>query len=484
MLTNLEYFLPEIFLATAALSALIVGAYDQRNAVLKCYGIALATMVAAILILLLNTQKVVSLWHNQIVYDDFAWLLKLAILGSAILVMLAIRQSIFTDAIAQPELPVLILLAVLGMMIMVSAQTFLTLFIGLELQSLSLYVLTTLRRDDIRSSEAGMKYFLLGALSTGIMLYGISFVYGTVGSVNFFAIADFLNTTATIPLTIYLGFVFILAGLVFKISVAPFHMWTPDVYEGAPTSVTAFLATVPKIAAFGMIVRVLSQPFAAMVSQWQILIVVLAIVTMIVGAFAALAQRNIKRLIAYSAIGNMGYALMALVVVTPDSVQAGLIYVFIYTLTTIGIFACLLTIQRRGLVIEEISDLAGLTKTFPGTTFVMAFLLFSMAGIPPLAGFLGKLYVFQVAIAAKLYVMAFVGIATSVISAAYYLWIIKTMVMDEISDALNAGDVPQSRPLNTVVVMGAVTGGLGLFFLKPSVMVSLILTAVASLFLR
>ena len=292
LFNNIEYLFPELVIGLAALVSLIIGVYNKRDAVLKSYNFSLISLILALAILVMSTDNTVRLMHEELIYDQFAWLLKVVILITAILVVASMRQSIFTDSIALPELPVLILLAVLGMMIMVSAQTFLSLFMGLELQSLALYVLAAMRRDDSKASEAGMKYFILGALSTGIMLYGVTFIYGIVGSLNFVAIVDYFTRITQVPLPIYIGLVFILAGLLFKISVAPFHMWTPDVYEGTPTSITAFLASVPKIAAFGMIVRLLAQPFVTLAPQWQTMIAIIAMFTMILGAFAALTQKK------------------------------------------------------------------------------------------------------------------------------------------------------------------------------------------------
>jgi NADH-quinone oxidoreductase subunit N len=315
-------------------------------------------------------------------------------------------------------------------MLMASANDMLSLYVGLELQSLALYVLAAFNRDNAKSSESGLKYFVLGALSSGILLFGISLVYGITGATNFDTIAVALKAGATSPVML-VGFVFILAGLAFKISAAPFHMWVPDVYEGAPTSVTAFFAAVPKVAAFALLLRVLFTAFEPITVSWQPIIMILAVFSMIIGSFAALRQTNIKRLMAYSSIGHVGYALVGVAAGTQAGIQGVLVYLSIYFIMTLGVFAIILSMRQEGGQLENISDLAGVGKTQPVVALSLAILMFSMAGVPPLAGFFGKFYVFMAAVQQGLYPLAVVGVMLSAVSAYYYLRIIKIAYFDE-----------------------------------------------------
>jgi NADH-quinone oxidoreductase subunit N len=362
----------------------------------------------------------------------------LAMTGSAVAIVLSGR-FMTRAGMAKFEYPVLILMATLGMMMMISANDLISLYMGLELQSLALYVVAAINRDDAKSSEAGLKYFVLGALSSGMLLYGASLVYGFTGATQFSAIAASLQDSGS-SLGIIFGLVFIIAGLAFKVSAVPFHMWTPDVYEGAPTPVTAFFAAAPKIAAMALFLRVLTGPFAAIVHDWQQIVVFVSLASMVLGAFAAIGQSNIKRLLAYSSIGHMGFALVGLAAGNEEGVRGVVIYMMIYLFTTIGVFACVLAMRRQGKQVEQISDLAGLARTNKGLAFVLSMLMFSLAGIPPLAGFFGKLFVFMAAVKAGLWLLAIVGVVASVVGAFYYLRIIKTIYFDEPTEAFDAMD--------------------------------------------
>ncbi len=402
-------------------------------------------------------------FNGQYISDKFAVFSKMLILlGAGLTVMLSFGYN-KREGTGAFEMPILLMFAVLGMLIMVSANNFITLYLGLELQSLSLYIVAAFRRDNLRSSEAGLKYFVLGALSSGLLLYGISLVYGYSGSVDFgvleTVIADNLSGAAAPPLGLVVGLVFVLSGLAFKISAVPFHMWTPDVYEGAPTPVTSFFAVAPKIAAIALIARVLIGPFGDLVAQWQQIVTVLAIASMALGAFAAIGQRNIKRLMAYSSISHMGYALVGLAAGSQKGIQAVLVYMAIYLFMNVGTFACILAMRRQGRMVEDIDDLAGLSKTNLGMASALAIFMFSMAGIPPLAGFFGKLFVFLAAVESGLVVLAVIGLLASVVAAFYYLRVIKLMFFDE---PVESFDRPAGSEITSIMTLSAIVT---LFFL-------------------
>src|SRR5262249_36630384 len=371
------------------------------------------------------------------------------------------------------EYPVLILLATTGMLMLISAADLIALYLGLELMSLSLYVVAAIDRDNVRSTEAGLKYFVLGALSSGMLLYGASLIYGFTGTVTFSGIAQAAGSGG-IGLTF--GLVFLFAGLCFKVSAVPFHMWTPDVYEGAPTPVTAFFASAPKVAAIAIFMRVCIGAFPNIMVQWQQILVFVAIASMALGAFAAIGQRNIKRLMAYSSIGHMGFALVGLAAGTPEGIQGVLVYIAIYLTMTLGTFACILAMKRDGVAVEGIADLAGLAQTKPAMAFFLAMLLFSLAGVPPLAGFFAKLYVFLAAIKAGLYGLAVIGVLASVVGAYYYLAIVKVMYFDEPAPAFE----PMRGELKAVLgIMGLANL---LFFVFPGPLVDAAAAAAKSLF--
>jgi NADH-quinone oxidoreductase subunit N len=377
------------------------------------------------------------------------------------------------------EFPILILFATLGMMLMISANDLIALYIGLELQSLSLYIVAAFRRDAVRSTEAGLKYFVLGALSSGLLLYGASMVYGFTGGTGFEAIAAGIAGygPGALPIGVLIGLVFIAAALAFKVSAVPFHMWTPDVYEGAPTPVTAFFSAAPKIAAIALLLRVFVGPFGELASSWNQIILFISIASMAFGAFAAIGQRNIKRLLAYSSIGHVGYALVGLAAATPEGVRGVLIYMALYMVMTVGAFAAVLTMRQKGQMVEEIADLAGLSKTNPAMAALIGIFMFSMAGIPPFSGFFAKVYVFLPAINAGLYGLAIVGMLSSVVGAYYYVRIVKLMYFDEPAEAL---DRPIGREIGAVIgASGVITA---LFFAYPAPILSGAQAAAAALF--
>jgi NADH-quinone oxidoreductase subunit N len=409
--------------------------------------------------------------------DKFAGFMKLMILTGLIAsVALSVRYLV-EEGMERFEFPVLIIFAGIGMMMMVSANNLLALYMGLELQSLSLYVLAAFHRNSLRSSEAGIKYFVLGALSSGMLLFGVSLIYGFTGSLDFEVIGRTLGGLEVVPLGATFGLVFILAGFAFKISAVPFHMWTPDVYQGAPSAVTALFAIVPKIAAFALLMRLLFEPFAGLSDQWLQIVYFISLMSMVIGAFAGIAQENIKRLLAYSSIGNMGYALIGVVAGNAAGAGAVVLYLLIYMVMTIGVFAVVLSMRRQGMGVYRISDLSGLSKTAPGLAYAMAILMFSMSGIPPAAGFFGKLVVFNAAVAEGYYVLATLGILTSVVAAYYYLRVIKVMFFDEPADVFDGG-MPFARRAVLLISILFVLG----FVIKPSVFVSSSFSAVASLF--
>lgn len=473
--------LPEITMAISAMLLLMVGVFLKKDAQNTVRPLANAAFLAVLALVLLTPQTRLEAFSGLFVSDVFSIVMKSLVLMGALVVSFASRRTVAQDGVDHFEYPVLMMLSTLGMMVMISANDLISLFIGLELQSLSLYVMTAMARKNTRASEAALKYFVLGALATGVLLYGCSLVYGFSGTTNFDSLERVFRGPEAIQMGAVIGFMFILAGLVFKISVVPFHMWTPDVYEGSPTSVTTFLAATPKIAGFALLMRVLMSPFFEMLPQWQMVLAGLAIATMVLGAFAALNQRNIKRLLAYSSIGHMGYALIGLVVGNEDGMRSSLIYMMLYLVMTMGAFACILNVCRTWKDVQEIKDLSGLARIRPGTAFIFGFLLFSMAGIPPMAGFLGKLYIFQSAVNAGFYYLAIIGVITSVVAAAYYLIVIKVMIMDQPTEAESAKSAKVSRDPVMSLVLGGVVASLILFFISPEVVIDIASAASASL---
>ena len=464
---------PEVVLMVGALALLMLGVFRVRLAVRAIDLAAIALLLgAAGLVLALPAGRMVG-FGGSFVLDDFARFLKvLALLGSAAAIAMSLD---YAETVRRQhfEYSVLILLSALGMMMLISAADLIALYLGLELMSLPLYVVAASHRTSLRSTEAGLKYFVLGALSSGMLLYGASLVYGFSGTVGFAGIAQ---AAAHGGAGLIIGLVFLFAGFCFKVSAVPFHMWTPDVYEGAPTPVTAFFAAAPKVAAIAMFVRTTIVAFPGIAAQWQQILVFVAIASMLLGAFAAIGQRNIKRLMAYSSIGHMGYALIGLAAGTAEGVQGVLIYMAIYLTMTLGVFAVILAMRRSTGMVESIDQLSGLARTHPAMAFFLAMLLFSMAGIPPLAGFFAKFYVFLAAIKAGLFALAVVGVLASVVGAYYYLAIVKLMYFDEAVEGFHA------MPVELRLVLGICALFNILFFVYPGPLVSVARAAAHSLF--
>jgi NADH-quinone oxidoreductase subunit N len=428
--------LPEIVLACGAMLMLMLGVFVGERSGRFVNSLCILVLVAAAAALIAVPVGQHALFSGSLVLDDYARFLKmLTLIGSAGALILSLdwlaveRQQRF-------EYGALFLLATLGMLVLISAADLIALYLGLEMMSLSLYVVAASNRENVRSTEAGLKYFVLGALSSGMLLYGASLIYGFTGTIEFAGIARATEQGASIGLIF--GLVFLFVGFCFKISAVPFHMWTPDVYEGAPTPVTAFFAAAPKVAGMAIFVRAAITAFPGIVHDWQQIVTFVSIASMALGAFAAIGQRNIKRLMAYSSIGHMGFALVGLAAATSAGVQGVLIYMAIYVAMTLGSFAVILSMRRGGVFVENISDLAGLARTHPTIAFFFAMLMFSLAGIPPLAGFFAKFYIFLAAIDAGLYALAVIGVLTSVVGAFYYLMIVKTMYFDEPAQSFDA----------------------------------------------
>lgn len=469
-LPSLAPLLPEIMLAAGAMALLMIGAYGRD--------VTRAVNILAILILLAAALAAATVpggttMNGSIVVDSFARFMKvIAFVASAVAIVMSLNYQT-VEKQKTFEYAVLILLSTTGMGMLISAADLIALYLGLELMSLALYVVAASNRDSVKSTEAGLKYFVLGALSSGMLLYGCSLIYGFTGTVSFAGIA---KASAHGGVGLVFGLVFLFAGLCFKVSAVPFHMWTPDVYEGAPTPVTAFFAAAPKIAGIAIFVRVATTAFPGIVPQWQQIVVFVAIASMVLGAFAAIGQRNIKRLLAYSSIGHMGFALVGLAAGTAEGVQGVLIYMAIYLAMTLGTFCVVLAMRRSDGAVENISDLAGLARTHPGLAFFLGLLMFSLAGIPPLAGFFAKYYVFLAAINAGLYALAVIGVVASVVGAYYYLLIVKTMYFDEPVE----GFVPMPGELKAVL---GITGLFTLlFFVYPAPLLNAAIVAAKSLF--
>ncbi|HVI52267.1 MAG TPA: NADH-quinone oxidoreductase subunit NuoN [Candidatus Sulfotelmatobacter sp.] len=436
-LPNLLPALPELFMAAAALLLLLLGVFAKKDNTAGIAALTVGVMIfAAAMVPAAGAAHAVT-FNGMFVVDAFAVFTKLLVLAASALSLCMSVNWMRKEGTERFEFPVMVLFATLGMMMMISANNLISLYLGLELQSLSLYVLAASQRDNAKATEAGLKYFVLGSLASGLLLYGASLVYGFAGTTGFDALAHAFEHGA--PVGVVVGVVFILAALAFKISAVPFHMWTPDVYEGAPTPVTALFAVAPKIAAFSLLVRLMVGPFGEMAHQWQQVVIVVSAASMILGSFAAINQRNIKRLMAYSSIGHVGYALMGLATGDQVGIRGLLIYLAIYLFMNVGAFAVILSMRLKGRLMENIDDLAGLSKTHPAMALWMAVFMFSMAGVPPMAGFWGKFYVFMAAMDKGLLALAIIGVLTSVVGAFYYLRIIKVMYFDEPVEALDRG---------------------------------------------
>lgn len=467
----------ELFICLSALILLLAGVWRGDKSALDVTGLSTIVLVLAACVTYQNldvTPTVVM--SGMLLVNPFTAFMKLLVLVSSALVLVLVIGEMKIDKQPRFEFPILVLLSVLGMMLMISANNLIALYMGIELMSLALYVLAAFNRDNLRSSEAGLKYFVLGAIASGMLLYGASLIYGFTGTTDFAALAALFGKAAMIPVGVTIGLVMIIIGLCFKVSAVPFHMWTPDVYEGAPTPVTAFFAAAPKIAGMALFMRVLLEPFGHLGAQWQQVIIFVSVASMLLGAFAALRQTNIKRLLAYSSIGHVGYALLGLAAMNAEGVQGIIIYLALYLLMSIGAFGVVLLMRRRGKPVEEIVDLAGLSRTHPKLALAMAIFMFSMAGIPPMAGFFGKFYVFTAAVQAHLYVPAVIGLLASVVAAYYYLRVVKLMYLDEATAPLD-----KEIGMEATLVLTLASVVTGLFFLYPTFLITMADAAAAAL---
>ncbi|GLQ57737.1 NADH-quinone oxidoreductase subunit NuoN [Devosia nitrariae] len=473
-LASLAPAYPEIFLVLAALALLVAGVVlNKERSVVVTVGAIAALVVAGLLVIFQSPDGV--LFNGVFISDSFSRYMKALIVGGSAFALVLSYSNATENGVHKFEYAVLVLTATLGMMTMVSANDLMSVYVGLELQSLSLYVVAAIKRDSVKATEAGLKYFVLGALSSGMLLYGASLVYGFTGHTNLQEIVLAIATEGR-SIGLIFGIVFLLAGLAFKISAVPFHMWTPDVYEGAPTPVTAFFATAPKVAAMALLVRIVMDTFEPITRDWQQIIIFLSIASMVLAAFAAIGQRSIKRLIAYSSIGHVGFALVGLSSGTQVGVEGVAIYMAIYITMTVGLFACVLSVRTADGYVENIDEMAGLSRERPFVAAVMAILMFSLIGLPPLAGFFAKWHVFLAAIEAQLFVLAVIGVLASAVSAFYYLRVVKVMYFDEPVARFEA--VP--RELNVIM---AITGFLMIayYFTVGSPLASLAHTAAGSL---
>jgi NADH-quinone oxidoreductase subunit N len=471
---NWTIALPEIVLALCAMAILMIGVFLRRNAWSTSAMLSLAALVVTAVLVLAGEGGRATGFSGLFVVDAFAVFAKVLVLAAAGLSLFLALDWHRREGLARFEYPVLVLFAALGMMMMVSANDLMSLYVGLELASLSLYVTAAFARDDLRSTEAGLKYFTLGALASGLLLYGASLAYGYAGTTRFDGIAEALQAGPP-SMGLIVGLSFIAAGLAFKVSAVPFHMWTPDVYEGAPTPVTALFSVAPKAAAIALFLRVMAGPFAPALAQWQQIIVLISIASMLVGAFAAIAQSNIKRLMAYSSIGHVGYALIGLAAGDEAGIRGVLVYTAIYVVMNLGAFGCIVALRRDGVARERVEDFAGLARSAPLLALAMAVFMFSMAGIPPLAGFFGKLYVFVAAVNAGLWPLAVIGVLASVVSAFYYLRIVKVMYFDASEGAVDP------RPLALSLVVAATGAATALFAVLPGPLLGAAAAAARSL---
>jgi len=463
---DLNFIYPELFISLTIMFLLLLGVF-KKNSQNLIHNISVGSLlITGVLIYNNRIEENIFLFNSSYVVDDLSLFMKiLTVVGGAFVLLISTKYlKIFKIFLI--EYPILILSSILGMMVMISSNDLMVFYIGLELQSLALYVLASFNRDQLKSSESGLKYFVLSALSSGLLLYGCSLIYGFSGSTNFIIIGDTMNST---HYGLTFGIVFILVGLAFKISAVPFHMWAPDVYEGSPTSVTLFFAIVPKIAALTVFIRFLYVPFFNMIEQWQPIVIFLSIASMIFGAVAAIGQKNLKRLVAYSSIGHIGYALAGLAIGTNDGIQSSIVYICIYLVMNLGLFSCLLMMRRNDQYFETIDDLSGLSKNHPVLSLSLLVILFSLAGIPPLAGFFAKFYIFKSVIEQSMYFLAIVGLLSTVIAAFYYLRIIKAIYFDEEKEKYDSDHsiwLRMSLTFSTLLIL--------LYFIFPSKLVKIV----------
>jgi NADH-quinone oxidoreductase subunit N len=462
---NLNLIFPEIILSLSIMFLLILGVFKKSSSNIVHNLSAIILFIITVIIFNEDLNINIKLFNDSYKIDYFSSLMKMITLSGAILVLLISPKYLKIFKIFKIEYPILVLCSILGMMVMISSNDLIVFYIGLELQSLALYVLASFNRNELKSSEAGLKYFVLSALSSGLLLYGCSLIYGFSGSTNFDVIAEAVNLN---EYGLTFGLVFILVGLSFKISAVPFHMWAPDVYEGSPTTVTSFFAIVPKIAALTVFIRFLYVPFINLIDQWQTIIIFLAIASMIFGAVAAIGQTNLKRLVAYSSIGHVGYALAGISTGTNAGIQSSVIYIVIYIIMNLGLFSCILMLKRGDKYFENLEDLSGLSKNHPLLSISLLVILFSLAGIPPLAGFFAKFYVFKIVIEQSMYSLAIIGLLTTVVAAYYYLRIVKIIYFDkekEMFDKNHSLPIKFTLSLSTLLIL--------LYFIFPSKLIEI-----------
>ena len=459
------YILPELFLSITIMFLLMLGVFIKKSFKLVNL-LTILSLIFAIILILNQPNEIIKIFNESYIIDKLSIFMKVLTLLFCVFVLLLSKDYIKNNSIDKIEYPIIILASTLGMILMISSYDLIVFYLGLELQSLCLYILASFKRDDERSTEAGLKYFVLSALASGLLLYGCSLIYGFTGSTNFEIISENLsegNTGAVF------GMVFIIVGLAFKVSAVPFHMWTPDVYEGSPTSVTSFFALVPKIAALTVFIRFMYVPFINVISHWQTIIIFLSIASMILGAVAAIGQSNIKRLMAYSSIGHMGYALAGLAPGTNAGIHSTIIYLTIYLVMNLGAFGCIFMMKRENVFYEKINDLSGLSKNHPMLALGFLIILFSLAGMPPLAGFFAKFYIFMAVIEAKMYTLAIIGLVTTVVSAFYYLRIIKVIYFDEPIEPFEENydwGLKASLVLSSILIL--------IYFIYPSILTEVV----------
>jgi len=462
---TIVYILPEIFLSLAIMFLLMLGVFIKKSFKLVNL-LTILSLIFAIALVLNQPNEIVKVFNESYIIDRFSIFMKVLTLVFCFFVLLSSKDYIKSNNIDKIEYPIIILSSTLGMILMISSYDLIIFYLGLELQSLSLYILASFKRDDERSTEAGLKYFVLSAIASGLLLYGCSLIYGFTGSTNFEIISTNLNEANTGAV---FGIVFIIVGLAFKVSAVPFHMWTPDVYEGSPTSVTSFFALVPKIAAISVFIRFMYVPFVNVISQWQTIIIFLSIASMILGAVAAIGQSNIKRLMAYSSIGHMGYALAGIAAGTNAGIQSTIIYLTIYLVMNLGAFGCIFMMKRENTFYENIKDLSGLSKNHPKLALSFLIILFSLAGIPPLAGFFAKFYIFMAVVEAKMYALAIIGLVTTVVSTFYYLRIIKIIYFDRPNKPFDESydwGLKSSLILSSILIL--------IYFIYPSILTNVV----------
>jgi len=462
---SILFILPELFLSITIMFLLMLGVFINKSFKLVNL-LTILSLIFAIILVLNQPNEITKIFNESYIIDKLSIFMKVLTLLFCMFVLLSSKDYIKNNGIDKIEYPIIILASTLGMMLMISSYDLIVFYLGLELQSLCLYILASFKRDDEKSTEAGLKYFVLSALASGLLLYGCSLIYGFTGSTNFQIISDNLSDKNTGAV---FGIVFIMVGLAFKVSAVPFHMWTPDVYEGAPTSVTNFFALIPKIAAISVFIRFMYVPFINVINQWQTIVIFLSIASMILGAFAAIGQNNIKRLMAYSSIGHMGYALAGLAAGTNLGIQSTVIYLTIYLVMNLGAFGCIFMMKRENIFYEDINDLSGMSKNHPMLALSFLIILFSLAGIPPLAGFFAKFYIFMAVIESQMYSLAIIGLITTVVSAFYYLRIIKIIYFDKPKKAF---DENYDLGLKTSLILSSILTLI--YFIYPSVLTDIV----------